>query len=923
MEYLRVAGRVFVGRLRLMLRRNRLDDELREEVLLHMDLRRQALIDGGMDPRQAEVEARRRFGNAMAIREETRDMWGFPSLDTLTQDIRYGARLLGRSPTVTIASILSLAIGIGASAGVFSLTDAMLLRSLPVRSPGELVLLRWQSGPTSPYASLSGYSSGDDSGERSTSFSLEAFRQARLQARDAIEVIGFANLGQVNLSVNGVAALGEATAVSGNYFSVLGLSPAQGRLLGASDDRPEGFSVAIVSDRAWRTRFDASPEATGRSLVINGVPFTVVGVAPASFNGTGQVGSSPDVYVPLAANDHVFPDRGNPLDPNYWWVLMMGRLKPGSDPDSARGRLDLVVKQTVRAARPELADQDLPRVQVLPGAHGQLEERERLRDPLKLMSMVVGIVLLVACANVANLLLARGRARASELSVRIALGAPRRRIVRQLLTEGLILATIGSALGLLAARWVAGALLPALDVSFDPSLVGAGLNVRLLAFVAGLATLCVVLSALVPALRTTDMSLTAGLHESGRRSAASHRRRGLSVTLVIAQITLSMILVATAMLLVRSVQQLRQVNPGFDPSHLLTFRLAPGLNGYKPERVFEIYSSILERLRAAPGVEAASLSNYALISNGANIIVAARTDEPVVDRASLERSAFEGTHLAWRMAVESRFFETMRIRIDRGRTFDDRDNRTNQPVVVINRALAHQLFKTDDVVGRRFRVESRAGNPTYEIVGVCADALFSSLRKSNPPTIYVPYRQQGVGAMTLEVRTAGDPIAFVPRAREIVRSVDANLPMLRVQTQDDQITASISRERLFATLATWLGAVALTLSAIGLYALLAYTVTLRTGEIGIRMALGANRGDVRWMIVRQSLIVTLCGLGLGIAASVAGTDLLRALLFNIEPRDSATLALSAALILIVSIMAGYVPARRASRVDPLLALRAE
>jgi predicted permease len=923
MARLWVAGRVFVGRLRLMVRRDRLDDELRDEVRLHMDLRRQALIDGGMDPRQAEVEARRMFGNTMAIREETRDMWGFPSLDTLTQDIRYGARLLRRSPTVTIASILSLAIGIGASAGVFSLTDAMLFRSLPIRSPGELFVLQWHSGPTSPYASLSGYSGGNDAGERSTSFSLEAFRQARLQAHDAIDVIGFASLGQVNLSVNGVAGLGEATAVSGNYFDVLGLSPAQGRLLVDSDDRAEAFSAAVVSDRVWRTRFDGSPEATGRSLVINGVPFTVVGVAPPSFNGTGQVGSSPDVYVPLAANVHVFPDRGDPLDPNYWWVLMMGRLKPGLDPESARGRLDLIVKQTVRAARPELADKDLPRVEALPGAHGQLEERERLRDPLKLMSIVVGIVLLVACANVANLLLARGRARASELSVRIALGAPRRRIVRQLLTEGLILATIGSALGLLAARWIAGALLPALDVGFDPSLVGAGLNARLVAFVAVLASVCVVLFALVPALRTTDMSLTAGLHESVRGSAASHRRRGVSVTLVVAQITLSMSLVATALLLVRSVHQLGQVSPGFDPSHLLTFRLAPALNGYKAERVFEIYTTILERLRAAPGVQAASLSNYALISHGANIIVAARTDEPVVDRASAERSAFETTHLAWRMTVESRFFETMRIRINRGRTFDDRDSRTNQPMVVINRALAHQLFKTDDVVGRRFRVESRAGNPTYEIVGVCADALFSSLRESNPPTIYVPHRQQGVGAMTLEVRTAGDPLAFVPTAREIIRSVDANLPMLRVQTQEDQIAASVSRERLFATLATWLGAVALTLSAIGLYALLAYTVTLRTGEIGIRMALGANRRDVRWMIVRQSLIVAACGLGLGTAVSVAGTDLLRALLFNVEPRDSATLALSAALILVVTVSAGYMPARRASHVDPLTALRAE
>jgi predicted permease len=923
MARLWVAGRVFVGRLRLLARRDRLDDELRDEVRLHLDLRRQALIDAGMDPRQADVEARRIFGNAMAIREETRDMWGFPSLDTLVQDIRYGVRLLRRSPTVTIAAIVSLAIGIGASAGVFSLIDAMLLRSLPVRAPQELLVFQWHSGPTYPYSSLSGYSWGDDTGERSTSFSLRIIEQSRLRAQDVVDVFGFADLYQASLSVGGVAEVGEATAVTGNYFGVLGISATHGRLLVESDDRAGASPAAVISDALWKRRFDGAPGAVGRTLVINAVPFTVVGVAPASFAGTGQLGSSPEVFVPLAAKEQLQRNAGDSHDPNNWWVLMMGRLKAGVTAEAARGRLDLILKQAVHAARPDIPDKDLPRIEALAGAQGQIQVRDGTREPLKMMSIVVVTLLLVACANVANLLLARGRARVRELSVRIALGAPRHRVVRQLLTEGVILAGCGSVVGLLAAQWVAGTLMPALDDGSDPVRVMAGLSFRLVGFIAGLASVCVVLFALVPALRATDMSLVAGLHEAGRGSANAPRRRGLSATLVVAQITLSMVLVATALLLVRSVHQLQQVDLGFDAGRILTFRLDPGLNGYPSERVFDIYARVLERLRAAPGVNGATLSSHTLISNSANIILAARSDDPVPERGSPARAAFTRSHRAWRLAVDSQFFATMGIALERGRTFDDRDAAGSQPVAVVNYALARQLFNTDDVVGRSFRTESMSGAPAYEIVGVCKDALYTSLRDSKTPTMYVTYRQRSPGSMTLEVRTAGDPATFVATAREIVRSVDRNVPMFKVQSQDEQVAASVNRERLFATLAAGLGVVALLLSAIGLYALLAYTVTLRTGEIGIRMALGADRRDVRWMIVRHSLHVGGWGLALGVVASIAGTELLRSLLFNVEPRDASTLAVAGALILSVALIAGYIPARRASQVDPLTALRAE
>ena len=910
-------------RLNLWFRRGRLDDELRDEVALHLELRRQALIDAGVDPYEAAAQAQRMFGNPTAIRERTRDMWGFPSLDTLAQDIRYGCRLLRQSPTVTVASIVSLAIGIGFSAGVFSLADLILLQSLPVHAPNELLVFQWRSGPRYPFSSLSGTSWGDDTTERSTSFSSEALRQARLQAQDVVDVFGFAGMDRVSVGIDGIAELAEAAAVSGNYFSVLGLVPAQGRLLADSDDRPEAPPAAVISESLWKRRFGASPETIGRTVIVNATPFTVVGVAPPAFRGTGQVDNVSDVFLPLAYKQLVV-DRGNTADPNYWWVLMMGRLKAGASAELARGRVDAILKQTVRAARPDTKDQDLPGVEALPGGRGQAQVRDRMREPLKMMSIVVAIVLLVGCANVANLLLARGRARSRELSDRIALGAPRQRIVRQLLTEGMMLAACGSALGLLAARWIAGALLPALQTGPDALTIAAALNLRLVAFVAALASVCVVLFALVPALRSTDTSLVQGLHEAGRGSATGPRRRGLSATLVISQIALSMVLVATALLLVRSVRQLQHVDLGFDASRVLTFKLDPGLSGYQAEAVvIGVYSRILERLRAAPGVEQATLSNQTLISNSANVIVAARTDEPVLDRASADRPAFTKNHLAWRLAVDTHFFDTMGIKIERGRAVDDRDNRTSRPVAVINYALARQLFNSADVVGRRFRTESMSGPPSYEIVGVCTDAVYSSLRAAKTPTMYVAYRQHGAGPMTFDVRTAGDPAAFAATAREIVRSVDPNLSLFRVRTQEEQIAISVSRERLFATLATWLGAVALTLSAIGLYALLAYMVTLRTGEIGIRMALGADRGAVRWMIVRQSLLVAASGVALGIAASAAGTELLKSLLFNVEPRDSMTLALSAAIILVVTAIAGYVPALRASRVDPLTALRAE
>lgn len=850
-------------------------------------------------------------------------MWRFPSAETVMQDVRYGLRMLRRSPMFTAVAVLSLGIGIGAAAAVFSLADAMLVRKLPVPAPDDLVLLRWTSGPVFPAVSLNGYSSQTDDGLSSTSFSHVAFTRMRDDAAPLADVFGFADLYRINIGLNGRAELGTGHAVSGNYFEALGIQAAHGRALGPADDRADAPPAAVISHAFWAREFGGSTSAIGRTVAVNGLPFTIAGILPPGFSGTGQAATSPDLYVPLAAYGPVMRP-GDPVnDPNTWWVLMMARLRDGVEAAQVQPVLDLVLKQTVAAAKPALEAADLPRVFLEPGARGQRESRSEMREPLQTMGIVVGIVLLVACANVASLLLARGRARVRELTVRVAVGAPRRRVVRQLMTEGLLLAAIGSAVGLVLAHWTAAALLPALATLERPADAGIGIDGRVTAFVVLLASVCAILFSLAPALRATRLPLVAGLQESGRGSAASRQRGGLSAALVIGQIALSLVLLATAVLLIQSVRRLQDVDLGFDPRNVLIFRIDPSLNGTDVSRRRQMYTEILDRLRATGGVLDATLTSHTLIAHSSAIGVAMRPDETAPVPGSAEARPFRSTHRAWRLIVDPRFFSTLRIPLVRGRTFDSGDTAASRKVAVINRALALQMFQTEDAIGRQIRLGMFPTPDLYDIVGISADARYTSVRDAAPPTIYLPVAQQPIGAATFEVRAAGDPGRVAIAAREIVRSIDPSLPLFALRRQDEQIAVSLSREVLFARLAALLGGVTVALSAIGLYALLAYAVTRRTAEIGIRLALGAGRASVRWMILKQSLVLAGCGLALGIAGAAAGSKVVEALLFQVQPRDPLAIGAAAVLMLAVSLAAGYIPARRASRVDPLVSLRAE
>jgi predicted permease len=632
------------------------------------------------------------------------------------------------------------------------------------------------------------------------------------------------------------------------------------------------------------------------------------------------------VYVPLMLHARVMPNDDPIMNPNFWWVLMMGRLRPGVRPEEARAALDLLLKRTVVAAKPALASRDLPRVVLPPGSRGQVEERDNMRNPLVTMGLVTAIVLLVACANVAGLLLARGRARVRELSVRVAIGAPRRRLVRQLLTEALIIAFGGATLGVLFARWLSAALAPALSTNAEPARILTATNGAVLGF----AILCACGSAiafgLVPAFRATRFDVGPGLQEAGRDPLRGSRHRALSGSLVVVQMALALLLVAGAGLLVKTLRNLEHVDLGFTPGNLLLFRLDPTLNGYEGTRTVKLYSQLLDRIRATPGVVGAALANHTLISNSASIGLARRPEETSPPSGTQEARAFQRSHQAWTLIVDERFFATMGIPLVRGRTFDPADE-TGGPVAVINRTLARQLFGTEDAVGRQFRLGTfrRADAPSTHVAGVVEDARYASIRNDKPPTVYLYYRQRPdlKSAPTFYVRAAGPPSAIASAMREIVRDVDPRMPVFGVMTQTDQIAMSLRQERLFAELATLLGAVAVLLAAIGLYGLLAYGVARRTSEIGLRMALGAPRGRVQWMILRESLVLAGAGLLLGVPIAIAGTQVLQSMLFGLASGDPGTVSVAAMSMLLLAMAAGYVPARRAARVDPLVALRAE
>jgi len=853
--------------------------------------------------------------------------------DEMIQDIRFGVRMLLKSKGFTAVAVLSLALGIGANTAIFSLVDAVLLKKLPVKNPEELVLFKWISGPHTMATGTNAPVSRNKDGLRtSASFSYAAYEQFRAHDRSLAALFAFAQLEQLNVNVGGQAEIASGLLVSGGYYSGLGVQTILGRPIRPEDDRSSAHPVAVISYRYWQRRFGLDTAVVGRTINLNNNAFTVIGVTPPEFRGTLQVGNYPDLSIPLAQEPLVRAGgRQNSAlgEPANWWLQIMGRLQRGVGAEQVRAGLEGVYQQSVRegwAATPEAKtsgnQRDLPRLLVTSGSQGLMELREAYSQPLGILMIVVGLVLLIACANLANLLLARSVTRRKEISVRLALGARRSRLVRQLLTESLLLACIGGACGVLFAYWGKDLLLALRPWGGDELPLDLNLDQRVMAFTAVVSLLTGLLFGLAPALRSTRVDLTPALKENAQHPGVVSRSL-TNKALIITQVALSLVLLIGAGLFIRTLRNLQGVEIGFNRDNVLLFRVDPRLNNYKGEQIPNLYQQMIERIRSVPDVLRVSFSRHSLLSGGG------AGGGVAIQGRGWQMGKDDLAHELW---VGPDFLAAMEIPILRGRGLTGGDDARAPKVAIVNQTFAQRFFPDGDPLGQRFTFErylkpNIEPDPKYvfEIVGVVRDAKYRSLRQPTPPTVYAPAVQNpaGLGQTSFAVRTAGDPITLIPAIRAAVQEVDGNLPLFEFTTFDQNAEKSLAQERLFARLTSFFGLIALILASIGLYGVMAYSVMQRTREIGIRMALGAKRGDVLRLIMRQTLWLALAGVMLGIAASLVGTRWIASQLFGLAPYDPLTITLVTLLLLAVMMLAGYMPARRAAKVDPLIALRCE
>ena len=841
----------------------------------------------------------------------------------MLNDLRYAFRQLLKNPGFTAVAVLTLALGIGANTALFSLVDAVLLKMLPVRAPEELILFNWLSGPRGMATSIDGRITRDPStGLRtSTSFSYPAFESFRDHNQTLSQVFAFTPIDQLNVNVDGRSEIARGQLVSGSYHQGLGLSATRGRTFVANDDQIDSAPAVVISHRYWLRRFAADDNVVGKIIQVNRVPVTVVGVTPAGFLGTLQVGQAPDLSLPMALGPRLLPGSESLAQPWFWWLQIMGRLTPGIEAEKARASFEGLFQHSAlegwklaqSSGRINNQNQpDVPRLRVSPGGQGLMELRRQYSRPLTILMVVVGLVLLIACANVANLLLSRAAKRQREVAVRMALGAGRWRIVRQLLTESFVLSLLGGALGVLFAHWGKDALLAWRMGAGEQVMLELALDLRVLAFTAAACLLTTLLFGLAPGLRGTRVEVTPALKENARGSSVS-LRSWLSRSLIVAQVAVSLLLLVAAGLFVRTLGNLQGVDPGFNRQSLLLFRINPRLSGYEGQQITTLYERLLERIRAVPGVRSATLSRHPLLSG-------MRMISGITLRG---RSMPAGvTNTVFVNDVEASFLDTMEIPLLMGRGLSPRDDERSPKVAIINQTMAQMFLPGINPVGQRFGFDF-SESAGVEIVGVARDAKYADLRSETPPTIYIPYFQEAPGLANCAVRVIGEPSSIIAAIREAVRGVDKDLPLFDIKTQNAQIEQLLSQEILFARLSSFFGMLALVLACVGLYGVMSYVVARRTNEIGIRMALGAERGNVVKMIMKESMTPVVLGLVIGLLTALGATRFISSMLFGLEPNDRVTISLAVLTMIAVTALAAYLPARRAAGVNPVDALRCE
>ena len=894
----------------MLIRRRQFDADLEEEMCLHLELKEQELVRAGLAPSDARYAALRRFGNAAALKEKSHMAWGWERFEQLVQDVNYGVRAMLRSPGITIVALLSLALGIGAITAIFSLMDALMLRSLPVKDPGRLILFG--------DATWSGISDGFPINQL---YSYPFYREMQKKNQVFSEMTAvFSMTNRVHGSVEGRSEAEPINVqlVSGTYFSMLGVQAMAGRTLTEEDDRTrDGNPVAVVSYFWWTRSLARDPSVLNKKLRIGETLFTIVGVAPQEFFGT-KVGESPDLWIPLSMQKEVPPNFDGYGDNFSESLYLMARLKPGVSMGQASADANLLYQQILRGfpdaplSQENLEKLRQTRVDLTPMATGLSALRRQFSDPLKILMAAVGLVLLIACANIANLLLARSTARARELAVRQALGAGRTRLIRQLLTESLVLALAGGALGVALALGASRLLLRLVSGGQEAVPLDVSMNLRLLLFTLAITLVTAVLFGTIPAFRATRLQLTESLKE-GRGSVSAGGRSLLAKALVVSQIAFSLVLLVGAGLFLRTLINLGNVDTGFNRENVLRLQTDASSVGYKENdpRLAALYQQIEERVGALPGVRAASYSLFTYNEGSWNNTV--WVQGYAVDKDNNVKHNVVGTH----------YFATMGIPLLEGRTFGSQDTATSPQVAMISETMARTMFPKGSPIGRHYgRIGPEHAGDT-EVIGVVKDAKFEALQEDPQTVDYYPYSQQLRYLNDVEVRYAGDFDAIVPSVRRAIHDVDHNLPISHVTTLDEQVGRSIANQRLVAQLSMFFGLLALFLACIGIYGVMSYVVTRRTSEIGIRMALGAGRSSVLWLVLREILILVTSGVAIGVAVAWAGDRLVSNLLFGLKPSDPVTLMSATVVLLMVAAIAGYWPARRASLVNPIVALRCE
>ena len=845
--------------------------------------------------------------------------------EQLLQDLRYAFRSMAAQPLFTAMAALSLALGIGANTAIFSFMDAILLRALPVPNPESLVVLNWHARDWPPLAhTINGTFFRDSKlGFTSSNFPYAAYEQLRTHSQVFTSLFASYPTGPLNLLAGNQAERASGQYVSGNYFSGLAIAPAAGRWIDPSDDRPGAPLVAVLSFPYSQRRFGEPPSALGQSILVNNQLVTVAGVAAPDFFGVDPAGA-PDLYLPLHSNLVVqpLPPPDNPnrlyVDNTFYWVRMMGRLHPGITRHQALAELAPAFHNFVDATATNPRERaDLPALYLQEGAAGLDSLRRQYSQPLYVLITMVALILAIACANIANLLLSRASSRRREMALRISLGAGRLRVVRQLLTESVSLAALGGLLGIAFAAWGIRALTLLIGGGRQNFTLHATLNWRVLAATIALSLATGILFGLAPALQSMRVDLNYALRQTragGQRlRLASWCRIAPSQLLVVSQIAISLLLLVSAGLFVRTLTNLNTIALGFNAERLMLFTVNAQQAGYKDDALVRFYEDLGTRLAAIPGVRSVTASDRPLLSGGTS-------------STRVRLPGFTGTNpITSFLNVAPAFFTTMQIPILIGREIDERDIRQGAPIAVVNEVFVKKFFDGRNPIGLRFGLMARGAPPQIEIVGVSRNARYASLKDDIPPVAYLPYSQilMGPRQMTFELRAAGNPLSLAQSARQAVREADPRVPAYNIETQTGQIDQTISQERTFATLCTCFAVLAVLIACVGLYGTMSYSVTRRTGEIGLRMALGAQRGRVVWMVLREVLAMSAAGLAIGFAGAAAAAHLLAGFLFQIKPNDPLALALAAAILCAAGLLAGYGPALRASRVDPWTALRDE